>query len=137
MSVKDVCIEISTTGGQHADEWITVTNASLHAAPGSQVMPASAIAFNGALARYVVLTLKNGNEGTYINNIGGGYTDFGLSEVRFYGTPGPSLDVCGDVGTVYLDADVNQDCYVDMADLTQIASQWLKCTDPVNTLCVD
>ncbi len=39
---------------------------------------------------------------------------------------------CGQPGTVYKSADLNQDCYVDLQDLVILASQWLCCTDPGN-----
>ena len=38
-------------------------------------------------------------------------------------TGGPEF--CGDVGTVYLDSDLNKDCKVDFADFSILVSQWL------------
>jgi len=39
---------------------------------------------------------------------------------------------CGDPGTVYLEADLNKDCYVDWSDFSLFAGQWLSggCTAP-------
>jgi hypothetical protein len=37
---------------------------------------------------------------------------------------------CGQAGTVYFDADLNQDCFVDLRDFAIFASNWLRCTDP-------
>ena len=42
---------------------------------------------------------------------------------------------CGAPGTVYLDTDMNHDCYVNLMDFASLASDWLKCTDPGNTEC--
>jgi hypothetical protein len=44
-------------------------------------------------------------------------------------------EACGDAGTVYLDNDYNQDCYVDFADLGLFVLEWLNCTDPSNAAC--
>ncbi|MEN6386251.1 MAG: hypothetical protein ABFD79_13785 [Phycisphaerales bacterium] len=38
--------------------------------------------------------------------------------------------------TNFLPGDVNRDCYVDMFDLAFLAQNWLDCTDPSNTYCV-
>ena len=43
---------------------------------------------------------------------------------------GIELRYCGDADTVYLDGDINNDCYVDINDVAEIAKQWLQCTDP-------
>lgn len=56
---------------------------------------------------------------------------------------------CGDSGTYYLDADLNQDCYVNFLDVAQfalnwiddfsglgtISEEWLQCTHPANPNC--
>ena len=42
---------------------------------------------------------------------------------------------CGGAGTVYLSADANQDCYVDLMDFGLLAGQWLECTDPADAQC--
>jgi len=42
---------------------------------------------------------------------------------------------CGDPGTEYLNADLNEDCYVNWADFGVFAGQWLRCTDPANSDC--
>ncbi|OHB57812.1 MAG: hypothetical protein A2Y12_17295 [Planctomycetes bacterium GWF2_42_9] len=42
---------------------------------------------------------------------------------------------CGDYGTVYKAGDLNSDCYVDFADVAEMAFEWLTCTDPANTRC--
>ena len=36
---------------------------------------------------------------------------------------------CGDLGTIYLPADTNKDCRVDLDDLTELIEQWLKYSD--------
>jgi len=46
-----------------------------------------------------------------------------------------AIQQCGDPGTVYLDSDLNQDCYVDWSDFSLFADPWLQCTDPANTNC--
>ena len=37
---------------------------------------------------------------------------------------------CGDLGTIYLPADTNKDCQVNLADLTELLEQWLEYADP-------
>jgi len=37
---------------------------------------------------------------------------------------------CGDLGTIYLPADLNEDCKVNFADFKQFADKWLQSTDP-------
>ena len=43
---------------------------------------------------------------------------------------------CKDLG-VYFDADINEDCSVDLADMAYLVSDWLKCNDPLNLDCLD
>jgi len=45
------------------------------------------------------------------------------------------MGVCGDPGTEYLTYDLNQDCDVDEKDMTELAGEWLNCTDPTNSYC--
>ena len=97
-------------------------------------LAAQNIDFGGVEAKYVVITLKNGREGTYARgNLGLDNMDFGLSEVRFRGYPAPAF--CGDFGTEYLDTDVSRDCYVNLIDFAMIADEWLNCSDPANAQC--
>jgi len=42
---------------------------------------------------------------------------------------------CGDFGTTYLSADLNNDCYVTFKDMAKLAQNWVKCTNPVDTAC--
>jgi hypothetical protein len=37
---------------------------------------------------------------------------------------------CGDLGTIYLPSDLNEDCRVDVRDFGQLANRWLQSTDP-------
>ena len=37
---------------------------------------------------------------------------------------------CGDLGTIYLPGDVNEDCTEDFKDIAEVADKWLECTDP-------
>ncbi len=37
---------------------------------------------------------------------------------------------CGDLGTMYLPGDLNEDCKVDLADFTRFADKWLDSTEP-------
>jgi hypothetical protein len=37
---------------------------------------------------------------------------------------------CGDLGTIYMPEDVNEDCRVDFADFAELAEKWLESTDP-------
>ena len=36
---------------------------------------------------------------------------------------------------IYVPQDLNQDCYVDLADLAELAGQWLQCNDQWNPDC--
>lgn len=42
---------------------------------------------------------------------------------------------CGDVNTVYLTSDLNNDCIVEWADFGIFAGQWQQCTDPADANC--
>ena len=42
---------------------------------------------------------------------------------------------CGHEGQEYLSGDLNQDCYVNLLDLSILASNWLECNDPANLDC--
>jgi len=44
-------------------------------------------------------------------------------------------EFCGDEGTVYLSADLDNDCHVNWGDFSVFASQWLWCTDPEDPNC--
>ena len=46
-----------------------------------------------------------------------------------------TIDYCGNSSTIYLPQDLNQDCYVNLADLAQFFADWLHCTDPANPIC--
>ena len=71
-----------------------------------------------------VIELKNG---VFTDTFNGPYS------IHVYKLTAPSI--CGDIGTVYLDADLNKDCYVDIMDLKVLAEQWLRCSDPANSSC--
>ena len=47
----------------------------------------------------------------------------------------PVPEKCGDYGTEYEASDINGDCYVDLGDYEQVASDWMRCTDPANGAC--
>ena len=51
------------------------------------------------------------------------------------GAAGWEPQQCGDAGTVYLGGDLNEDCYLDLADFSALAVEWLHCTDPAETEC--
>lgn len=139
LSVKDVYIQVSTTGSGNAADWTPVGAISWWANPADPTPAVTQVDFGGkfgtVLAKYVVVSLKNNNEGTYINNLGRSDSDFGLSEVRFYGLTLPGVNACGDLGTVYLDSDINRDCYVDLRDFLLLTNHWTQCTDPQNRDC--
>jgi hypothetical protein len=67
------------------------------------------------------------NNGVFYDTFEGPYS------VHVYKISAPL--VCGDTGTVYVDADLNKDCYVSLADFCAIAKQWQECTDPANPDC--
>ena len=93
MTAKDVYIQVSTTGGTDPAEWTDVAEMILgHSAFEPEGIPVTtSVDFGGVEAKYVVITLKNGFEGTYVKgNLGLDNPDFGLSEVRFYEVPEPA-----------------------------------------------
>jgi hypothetical protein len=42
---------------------------------------------------------------------------------------------CGDPGTIYFEADEDQDCYVTLKDFATFIGQWMWCTDPERSEC--
>jgi hypothetical protein len=44
----------------------------------------------------------------------------------------PKPTECGDPSTIYYEADLNHDCYVNFKDLALIATTWFQCTDNCN-----
>jgi hypothetical protein len=42
---------------------------------------------------------------------------------------------CGELGQVYLAADLDKDCYVRLSDLAILAVDWLRCTDLSDAAC--
>jgi len=42
---------------------------------------------------------------------------------------------CGDIATVYLTQDYNDDCYINMEDFADFVYVWLQCTNPRETDC--
>lgn len=59
---------------------------------------------------------------------------YGFDATRIMGS-GPREPACGNPGTEYLAADLNQDCYVNLGDFTEIMAHWLWCSDPGNPDC--
>ena len=44
--------------------------------------------------------------------------------------------VCSDPTHPKIDADMNQDCYITLADFAILGSNWLECTDPTDETCI-
>lgn len=42
---------------------------------------------------------------------------------------------CGDLGTIYLPGDLNEDCSENFKDIAEVADRWLECTDPGRDEC--
>ena len=42
---------------------------------------------------------------------------------------------CGDLGTIYLPGDLNEDCSENFKDIAEFADKWLECTDPGRDEC--
>jgi len=42
---------------------------------------------------------------------------------------------CGDLGTIYLPGDLNEDCSENLKDIAEVANRWLECTDPERDEC--
>ena len=71
-----------------------------------------------------------------------GNGDFRLSdtlanhEVKVYRLRADGIPAsCGALGTVYLDADLVPDCYVNIIDYAQLTAQWMHCTNPTDPCC--
>jgi hypothetical protein len=58
-----------------------------------------------------------------------GWDDISITVV----TEGPAY--CGDEGTQYRPADLNNDCYVNLGDVAFLADQWMWCSDPADPTC--
>ena len=105
-TVKDVYIQVSTTGGTNPAEWTDIGARVLgHSAFDVGGMPVTtSVDLSGVTAQYVVITLVNGREGTYAKgNLGLDSLDFGLSEVRFNEVPEPiTMTLMGLGGLVLL-----------------------------------
>ena len=70
----------------------------------------------------------------------GGTIDFcisgaGLHQVGIDATIIAGSELCGGEGFVYMAADVDQNCEVNLDDLIKIATNWLKCTNADDPLC--
>ena len=44
--------------------------------------------------------------------------------------------VCGGTGFEYMLYDFDEDCVIDLDDLAELLSQWLKCNDPEDQNCI-
>jgi len=42
---------------------------------------------------------------------------------------------CDDIGTIYLDGDINEDCAVTFKDFSLLGENWVRCNDPNNPVC--
>jgi hypothetical protein len=42
---------------------------------------------------------------------------------------------CGDLGTIYLPGDLNEDCTENFKDIAEVANKWLECTNPDGDEC--
>lgn len=69
---------------------------------------------------------------SYVNYSGSITMDV-ASEIYLYG----DASFCGDQGTVYLDADINTDCYVNLEDFTKLAWNWMFCNHPDDDSCTE
>ena len=61
------------------------------------------------------------------------YWHWRVSDEGPFTSYGVEVNACGEDG-IYLEGDINEDCYVDGKDMAELASQWLKCTDPANPM---
>jgi hypothetical protein len=92
MGMKQVTIQYSTTGGSNSAEWSTIYTGNIPlATPGASPTyndPVNlSVNFNGASARYIVITAASGLNRNWSNNA---YDESGLSEVRFNLAAAPS-----------------------------------------------
>jgi hypothetical protein len=115
-----VTIDYSTNG----TDWTTLgtfTWPSSAAAPGLETADYEGFAgpdFDGVSARYVVIACQSSPHPDL----------YGLSEVRF-----DLAESCA--AGVYIDGDLNKDCYVNLEDFAMLMQDWLKCSDPQNAEC--
>ena len=80
-------------------------------------------------ASFVIL--QNPSAGTFVLS-----DTLGNHQVKIYkifadGAP----TACGELGTVYFEADLDSDCYVKNSDFSLFADQWGQCSDPENAAC--
>lgn len=84
---------------------------------------------------YTTTVINSGNPGFggYDNGYAVGYFDNFevLSSASSYAGP----EKCGDHETVYKNADLNRDCYVNLFDVAELTNNWLECTDPNSNNC--
>lgn len=79
---------------------------------------------NKVYMSYTTSLSTGGVPGLGYDNIWG-YTGGDFNDFEVYTLNAAEPQVCGDDGTVYLDADFNKDCQVDIQDLSVIAGNWL------------
>ena len=95
---RQVTIQYSITGSGNPADWTTVFAGEILMTPATAEAPVSRVVdFNGAVAKHVVITTA---AGASMNWSGGGFTEVGLSEVRFVASadtvpswPGPAPNV--------------------------------------------
>lgn len=76
------------------------------------------------------------NAGDTLDFVVGAGTDGGTSDntpFELVITDSPS---CQDVG-IYLETDLNKDCYINLEDFALLADDWLLCNDPANPTCTE
>ena len=85
---------------------------------------------------YVIIDTNEPHTGgwvaiTEVYGIAGNSCRWDNFEYQLYNAPGPFF--CNESGTVYMEGDLNEDCYVDLVDVNIAVEQWLNTSDPTDS----
>ena len=106
-------------------EWCEICGASVNMGYWQIVNPSLGVSMEvSEIARHF---MEHGSF-SYLGNVhGGGRTDV-AALLKIIEWPSE----CGDLGTLYQPADLNQDCRVDIEDFTEFAERWLNAVEPTD-----
>ena len=138
---KDITIESSPTGGWDSAEWNTILVGQLPA-PNDGGLSSEprhlTVYFDDAPTQHVVLTAAGVtySDRNWSIDSPPELEETGLSEARFYVLALGPADCAQAIAEGYgHPADLNQDCRINLADLTGFIHDWLNCMDPTDPQC--
>jgi len=109
--------------GQLGLETCNICGATVNMGPAGIVNPKLGLSVDCPL---IAMHYMNHGSFNYLGDVhGAGRIDVPLL-VRILDMPRR----CGDLGTVYLPGDLNEDCSENFKDIAEVADKWLECTDP-------